>query len=170
MELVRITQAASYYLVGMDFYGDPFGRASAWEEENEIGRLFKRFEDFYAPNPVQIKGNLFPQAVFEGHFVSDATRRTGDFDVFVGVLVGELADLPLECVARQLPFTQYAVMTITGEKITSDWHMAIQEQWPPGPEYLLAFDYSLTCYDQRFHGMERLEESAVDVYIPVRRR
>ena len=30
-------------LVGMVFYGDPFRNQSSWSQENEIGKLWKRF-------------------------------------------------------------------------------------------------------------------------------
>ncbi len=169
MELREITEAKVFFLIGMDFYGDPFTRASAWEEENEIGVLFRRFGDFYRENQGQIKHNLFPEAVFEGHFSTPETLRTGSFDVFVGALVDRLQDIPLSCVARQLPLTAYGVITLSGEEITSDWHKTIKELWPPGPAYALSGNYSLTCYDARFKGMDRIGESKVDVYIPVTR-
>jgi predicted transcriptional regulator YdeE len=168
MELSTIMAPAAYYLIGMNFYGNPFNRASAWEEENEIGVLCRRFGDFYQQNAERIKHNLFPEAIFEGHFVTEETQRTGNFDVFVGVIVDKLEEIPIECVARQLPHTAYAVITIHGKEISTDWQMKIFNEWLPGQLYAASASYSLTRYDQRFLGMDLLEASEIDVYIPVK--
>ncbi len=167
MELNKFIAPAAYYLIGMNFYGNPFSRASAWEEENEIGVLCRRFTDFYQHNAPRIKHNIFPEAIFEGHFVTEETQRTGNFDVFVGVIVATLEDIPIECVARQLPLTAYAVLTIRGGEISSDWQMSIAKEWLPGQNYVPSYNYSLTRYDQRFKGMEMIEASEIDVYLPV---
>jgi len=42
------------------------------------------------------------------------------FEVFVGVLVEKIENIPLKCVAKQLQATNYAIFTLKGDEITGD--------------------------------------------------
>jgi len=40
----KIIKEKTMFLIGMDFYGDPFSNYTFYDENNEIGRLWKRFK------------------------------------------------------------------------------------------------------------------------------
>ena len=54
MEITFVSKQA-INLLGMSFYGDPFKEAGDWSMDNEIGRLSKRYMDFFARNGEDIK-------------------------------------------------------------------------------------------------------------------
>lgn len=168
MEFVRITDTESYNMVGMNFFGDPFGRASAWNDENEIGELWKRFMKFYHGNPDAIKNIKTRDWLFEVHFITEQTVETGLFDIFAGVAVESLEKIPIECVARQLPPTKYAVFTLKGKEIISDWWSKILTEELFDSDYEISYNYSIQCYTDRYKGIERVDESELDVFVPVK--
>jgi hypothetical protein len=57
-------------LAGMSFFGDPFTSHAGWTEENEIGRLWQRFQAHVETQPGWLAGAV------EG-FGYAATRREG---------------------------------------------------------------------------------------------
>lgn len=156
-------------LLGLGFFGDPFTRSGGWTEENEIGRLWKRFMTFLAEHPNAIGRVKAEGVMYELHVYHPETLRTGEFEVFVGVEVEALETLPLELSAKILPPATYAVFTLSGEQITSDWAKMIYTDWAPGSGYQVLQTHSLQRYDERFKGMAQITESILEVYIPVRK-
>ena len=163
----KIVTRDSICLIGMGFYGDPCSNASAWSEENEIGRLWKRFMGFWHKSPELIPNVKDHNVALEVHIETAETKEKGYFEIFIGVIVEELKYLPLECVAKVLPPTQYAVFTLKGEEITADWGKKIYQDWLPASDYQLSYNYNIQYYDQRFKGMDKIAESTVDLYLPV---
>jgi predicted transcriptional regulator YdeE len=72
----------------------------------------------------------------------------------------------VDLLVKVLPATDYAVFTLEGEQIASDWHLEI-DQWIKTAGYEHAHPYSFQYYDVRFKGLDRLAESQLDVYMPV---
>jgi predicted transcriptional regulator YdeE len=169
----KIITEKEWLVVGMSFYGDPFNKASGWSEDNEIGILWKRFMAFIQKNSAAISGAIKhavdPGAALEIHVYTEETVEKGIFEVFVGARVEKLEDVPVECVVKALPATQYAVFTIKGEQITSDWGKMIYHDWLPSSGYCESHKYHIQYYDQRFKGLDKIEESTLDVYVPVKR-
>jgi predicted transcriptional regulator YdeE len=165
----RIIESGQMILVGFSFFGDPFQLSAGWTEENEIGRLWSRFMAYVVEHGDRIKRIRDQGAMYELHVYYEETPRTGEFEVFVGLEVGAVEDLPLELSVKFLPPTTYAVFTLQGEQITSDWPILILTDWLPEAGYESDFAYHLQRYDERFKGLDRVEESALDVYIPVER-
>jgi AraC family transcriptional regulator len=157
-------------LLGFSFFGDPFALSSGWTEDNEIGRLWKRYGAYLAKNADQMKHVRDHEVCYEVHVGHEETASLGHFEVFVGVEVGDLGDVPVELLVKVLPPTTYAVFTFSGEEITSDWQQVIDQDWMPGSGYEQAHRYTFQLYDRRFKGMDRLDESEIDVYIPIRGR
>jgi predicted transcriptional regulator YdeE len=164
----KILQSCQFTLVGMSFYGDPFSNASSWCEENEIGSLWHRFMQLITQNPDAIKERRCKDQLMEIHFETDESAEKGYFEVFVGATVNRLVDVPLSCVVKILPPTEYAIFTLVGEAITSDWAMAIDTDWFSQSGYEISHPYNIQLYDDRFKGFENMVESALDVYIPIR--
>ena len=165
----KMVTAGEWRVVGMSFYGDPFSQASGWSEDNEIGLLCKRFIAFHTQHAGAIRHVADPNAMLEIHIETKQTQERGLSEVFVGVRVEKLEDVPIECVVKVLPATEYAVFTLRGAEITSDWSKLIYGDWMPSSGYCASYKYGIEYYDQRFKGVDQIEESILDVYIPVKK-
>jgi predicted transcriptional regulator YdeE len=164
----KIIDRGQIILVGFNFFGDPFKLSGGWTEENEIGRLWQRFMAYFAQERQHFKHIVSAAVFYELHVEHAETRRTGEFEVFVGLEVSQLADVPVELSIKILPPTTYAVFTLIGTQITSDWPRLI-EAWLSQTDYRRAGDYGFQYYDERFKDMQHIEESVLDVYVPVER-
>jgi predicted transcriptional regulator YdeE len=164
---VKIVEKDQMLLVGMSFFGDPFKSSAGWTEENEIGRLWVRFMAFLENQGARIQHIEGHEVSYEVHIEHDETQEKGEYEVFVGLEVTQLQDVPIELLVKVLPPTAYAVFTLEGEEITSDWHQMIHRDWLPESSYRIAHDYAIERYDPRFKGLDRIAESLLEVYIPV---
>jgi len=76
-------------------------------------------------------------------------------------------ELPLELVAEALPATRYAVFTLKGAEIKSDWPSAIEQKWLPEAGFKQSHHFIIEYYDPvRFKGLED-PESELDIYVPI---
>ena len=162
----KIVQRDQMMLVGFSFYGDPFAESSGWTEENEIGRLWHRFEAFTTDYPDAIPHVTDKNVAYEVHIESAETARKGYREVFVGVEVDQLTDIPVELLVKVLPAVTYAVFTLRGEQIAADWSMIIGE-WLSRSPYEPVGNYGIQRYDERFQGVDNMEASELEVYVPV---
>lgn len=162
-----IVQKPEIKLIGMSFFGDPFDTRSGWDEENEIGRVWMRFMHYLDLNGESIQPIITPGVFYEVHIYNDETTTKGIFEVFVGVRIDQLEAIPVELLVKVLPPTGYAVFTLQGNEIRSDWHMQI-DQSISDAGYRRAHPFSFQYYDDRFKGVDQIAESTLDVYIPVK--
>jgi predicted transcriptional regulator YdeE len=156
-------------LAGMSFFGDPFHAATGWSIENEIGRLWKRLMPFVQMEaerlaPYQVKPDLF----YEVHIETLETASTGEMEVFAGYEVNHLADLWPYLSYKQLPQIAYACFTLKGEQITGDWTELIFEDWLKHSAYENALPYLIERYDSRYKGVDQIDQSELDVLVPVK--
>jgi AraC family transcriptional regulator len=164
----KIVEKGQIILVGFSFYGDPFAESGGWTEENEVGRLWQRFLVYWAGNEDRVKHRRGDGLAYEVHVGGyEETASMGHYEVFVGMELTELGDMPVQLLVKVLPPTRYAVFTLRGEQIASDWPRMIYDEWLPGSGYESAHDYLIELYDQRFKGLENLAESELDIYVPV---
>ncbi len=161
-----IIERGQIMLIGFSFFGDPFQASSEWTEENEIGRLWNRLMAYLAERGDSLK-HLKPDVGYELHVEHPETAAKGHFEVFVGLEIERLEAAPVELLLKILPATQYAVFTLRGQQINSDWPRYIYQEWLPGSGYQAAYPYNFQYYDQRFKGLDRLDESEIDVYVPI---
>jgi len=164
----RIVERDQIVLMGFSFFGDPFAASAGWTEENEIGRLWSRFMAYLMANSQLTEVIVNPQECYEVHVTHAETAEKGDFEVFVGAEIRDAHVAPLETVVKVLPASTYAVFTLEGEQISSDWHRMIHHEWLPGSGYEADMSYGFQLYDARFKGIENLHESMLDVYAPIR--
>ena len=163
----KMVERGPMILVGFGFYGDPFAESAGWTEENEIGRLWSRFMAFLADHPGSIQKIIGENVAYELHVETAETATAGFREVFVGVEVERLVDVPVELSAKLLPATTYAVFTLKGEQIASDWSMIIG-QWVSRSTYEPVGTYGFQLYDERFLGVDNLPGSELDVYVPIK--
>ncbi|MFW6030229.1 MAG: hypothetical protein ACOCRO_08250, partial [Halanaerobiales bacterium] len=91
----KIIYEETIFLLGMDFYGDPFSNHTFWDENNEIGRLWKRFESFMMEHPELIKNRINENVAMEVFITTEESMSIGLFEVFVGVPVKNIENIPL---------------------------------------------------------------------------
>jgi predicted transcriptional regulator YdeE len=163
----KIVERGQMILVGLSFYGDPFAESASWTEENEIGRLWSRFMAYVADHHEAIQHIKDEHAAYEVHVETAETASRGFREVFVGVEVERLAQVPVELVVKILPASMYVVFTLKGEQIASDWSTSIGE-WVRRSTYEPVGDFGIQRYDDRFRGVDNLTASELDVYIPVK--
>ena len=164
----KIVEHDEMMLLGFSFFGDPFRVSAGWTEENEIGRLWQRFMAYLAEHSQRIKQVKPEEVAYEVHIQHEETPHTGEYEVFVGVEATSLEDVPVELTVKILPAATYAVFTLRGEQILSDWQLMIQA-WMIDAGFESAHSYGFQRYDDRFKGVERIDESVLDVYVPVTR-
>lgn len=157
-----IKKLAGLTLAGMSFYGDPFSTKGAWSGENEIGLLWSRFMSYLEANRDQHSIEL----MYEVHVYDDETISKGLFEVFVGAKVETMEAVPPELLVKVLPPSEYAVFTLTGAVISGDWYSAA-ERWMEKEGYRRSQSYIFQLYDERFKGVEQIEDSSLEVYIPI---
>jgi predicted transcriptional regulator YdeE len=156
-------------LLGFGFFGDPFRISAGWTEENEIGRLWQRFMAYVVDHPSRIQHASASARAFEVHIEHEETARTGEYEVFVGLEVERLEDMPVQLTAKVLPPATYAVFTLQGEQITSDWHSLVIAQWMAKEGYESAHPFGFQRYDERFKGLDQIEDSVLEAWVPIRR-
>lgn len=168
MEPVSIIDKDQIILAGFSFFGDPFSLSGEWTEENEIGRLWSRFMAYLTRHSDRLQAIKDPTTGYEVHIEHAETPQKGHYEVFVGLEIEQAAELPVELLIKILPATKYAVFTLSGEQIVSDWARLIYHDWLPRSGFEVAHSYSFELYDQRFKGMDNVAGSIIDVYIPIR--
>lgn len=166
----KITEKKQLILFGLSFYGDPFDTHAGWDEDNQIGLLWKRFGVLLSLHPEIQQTCTAGKTAYEIHIYNEETRQKGLFEVFVGMELDVkcIKDLPVEFCVKILPETDYAVFTISGEQINSDWEHILQD-WLPTSGFTCPYNYNFQYYDDRFKGVDNLKESALDVYLPVKK-
>ena len=164
-----IKKAHSYKMVGMNFFGDPFTHATMWSEDNGIGQLWKRFGNWLGENIHTFQSAAKENLAYEVHIGSDQMNETGEYEVFTGIQVESLDIIPIECVGKIFPLTEYAEFTLVGDEIISDWTRGIYEGWMPHSGYEPSAEYSIQVYDESFKGMDQLEGATVKVLVPVKK-
>ena len=100
-----------------------------------------------------------------------AFKESGAFRTFIGVDVKDFEYIPIDLTAKVIPASTYVNFKLEGEEI-NEWEDLIYNQWLPDSDYYLRmvngylFDYQR--YDEEeFKGIEDLEGSKLDVYVPI---
>jgi len=163
----KLIDAGPMTLAGLSFYGDPFRFHGGWEEENEIGRLWKRFMAVFSQRGHEIPHMVNPNVMYEVHVEHDETAQTGEYEVFAGIEVTRLEEMPVELVIKVLPPTRYAIFALHGAEIASDWNQMMAD-WLAQSGYQRAHRYGFQRYDERFQGVENMEESVLEAWVPVK--
>ena len=166
----RIIEQTEMTIVGMVYYGNPFWDAEAAPEQNEIGKLWTRFNAYWESHPEALKHMVDAEIGWELHIGTDEYEETKEYFVMVGVEVSKIEDLPAPTFAKVLPAGQYAVFTLKGEQMTGNWGESIYGGWLPSSAYEEAYSCTIERYDEgRFKGWGD-PESEVEIWVPVKAR
>ena len=165
----RFVQKGRISLVGMEFFGNPFAGGPGWSTENQIGRLWQRFDAFWKRHKDELQRLTVPGIGYELHLEPETRDDAQTFVVMVGVEARRPGEFPLELSVRTLPACRYAVFTFKGEQIKSG-PSVIWSEWMPRSGYEPEHNYLVEVYDEaRFKGMEN-PDSELEFWVPVRPR
>ena len=104
--------------------------------------------------------------MYEIHVYGEETASKGYFEVFVGEEVtGE--PLPVALSMKLLPESDYIKITLSGQEITGNWWQTLDTDILPAFHAKRHLSYIIQAYDSRFKGMDQLEGSVMDAYVPV---
>ena len=159
----EFTRLPALLLGGVSYYGDPFSTKEGWDAENEIGKAWQRFMALRSEvSPSACDGD----ALYEVHIYGAETQTKGYFEVFVGG-VARGAQLPVALSTKYIPASEYLKITLSGKEITADWWLGLEDMIAASGGYTRKTGYILQAYDARFLGMDQIEGSVMDVFIPV---
>lgn len=164
---IDLVNLESLLLGGMSFYGDPISTKGGWEEENEIGKTWKRFMEFINENPVRpysVQGSY----MYEVHIYNQETPTKGYFEVVVGEEVNT-KELPIAIGSKFIASSDYLKITLVGKEIISDWCQKLDTEIITSRNLRRNYNYIIQAYDERFRGMNNIADSEIDVFIPVER-
>lgn len=162
-------------LGGFCFFGDPFRSSAGWTEENEIGRTWQRLMNFIKARRETLS-HFRMDASYELHLLHPESEQTGEYEIFVGLEYLSTPaehpfsddEVPFEMCVKILPASTYAVFHLEGAEISSDWHALIYKNWMDSSGYIEAYPFSFQLYDEQFKGLDQIEDSVLDVYMPVK--
>lgn len=157
----------SLLLGGVNFYGDPVSTKGGWDAENEIGKTWNRFVEFITQNTMR-PYSLHKRYMYEVHIYGGETAAKGYFEVFVGEEVNT-AQLPVSLSAKYIYAADYLKITLSGKEITGDWWQKLDTDIIPSIGVKRNPAYLIQAYDERFKGMDRIEDSILDVFIPIKK-
>jgi predicted transcriptional regulator YdeE len=163
----RIIEQGEITIIGMVYYGNPFKDAAAAPEQNEIGKLWTRFNTYWDSHRQAFKHAVDTKIGWELHIGTDEYEETKEYFVMVGVEVSKIEDLPAPIFAKVLPAGQYAAFTLKGEQMTGNWGEAIYKEWLPSSAYEEATSCTIERYDEdRFKGWGD-PESEIEIWVPI---
>ncbi len=155
-------------LGGMNFYGDPFSIKAGWDSENEIGKTWQRFIKFINENPHRSYSSG-KQVMYEVHIFGPEAEKKGYYEIFVGEEINT-SRLPFLLSTKFIPASDYLRVTLCGTEMKDDWYKTLDTDILPGKGLKRKFPYFIEAYDERFKGMDKMDESVLEVYIPVEKK
>jgi len=167
---IEIIDKGSLCLLGVDYYG-PI--ESLQNDRTPIENLWERFAVFCKNRWYAIEDLVSNEDIsFEVHMWNqEELEDTNYFMAFIGVEVEDIIKTPVELVGKIIPGGRYAKATLHGKEI-QEWERLVYEEWLEDSEYqvrlfgVYSLDYQR--YDEKlFKGIDNLEDSELDVYIPI---
>ncbi len=167
----ELIEKEKMYLVGLQHHGSMLGSKDPIEDRIET--LWKRFSSFCRDNWPDIEDKVVHHKLsYELQIWNEEElQESGDLYVFVGVEFEDLEDVPLELSGKVLPAGKYISFKLQGEEIKT-WEEDILQDWFPRDDYWIrSFGdnlFHLQCFhEDKFKGVENLEQSELEVLVPV---
>lgn len=155
-------------IMGLDFYGDPFSIAGEWSQDNSIGLLWKMFHKRLQKSVYKSNTNVDHSLYCELHQFDEDFKLNGHYGLMVGVGLKALDEIPSDFVMKTLAENTYLELELQGHDITSDYYELAKECLLDYPEYQVDPSYMIQLYDDRFKGMDRVEESIITAWLPLK--
>jgi AraC family transcriptional regulator len=156
-----------YKLSGMIYYGDPIHSHEGWSTENEIGRLWQRFQTICFENKEIIEQYAVePMVAYEVHIAPPQSKHK-EYHIFVGFETNQPLPEPLELFYKVLPETRYAVFTMKGMEMAQQLEYMYYE-WIQKSGYQESHSYMIQRYDlQRYKGLDN-QDTEIDFLLPIK--
>ncbi len=167
MKNIEQVQLQSLIFLGLDFFGDPFSNSSWWTEENEIGQLWHRFYSSFMPVKEQFQSCLANQTYYELHIMNKEYKEKGHYEIFTGVLINELPEDALHFLIKKIKAQVYVKASLCGEEIFSDYYPELEKVCIDRFGMSLSKKFMIQTYDERFKGMDKINESEMDIFVPL---
>lgn len=164
----KIIKHGEMTIVGMVYYGNPFKDVKVAPEQNEVGKLWTRFSTYWDSHREAFKHEVNTKVGWELHITTDEYEDTKEYYVMVGIEVSRIEDLAAPVFAKVFPAGQYAVFTLKGEQMTSNWGNAIYKEWLPSSTYEEAIGCTIERYDEDRFKEWGDTDSEVEIWVPVR--
>lgn len=161
----RIEHHQARMIAGFNFRGNPTHSHPGWTSENEIGLLWQHFVAYCRRPEVKRSELALAPVNYEIHLDAGADGAD-EFEVFVGAEVADPSRVATALCVKVLPEADYAVFTLRGRQILGGEDCPIDE-WLRTSGYRQALPLSVQRYDERFKGVDRIDESELDFLIPV---
>jgi AraC family transcriptional regulator len=163
----RIVKKDALKLIGLMYYGD--------NKNWEIPKIWEEFRPMMDKIPNRVPGN----EAYGVCFYTENFAKNGLFYYLAGVPVSSLDEIPMACVGKTFPASDYAVFTHKGPLAGKtgnirDTYAYAYGTWLPKSVYVNPHAYDFEFYDERFNAnldncLQELE-SEMDIWIPVRKR
>ncbi len=167
----EVIEKEDRYLIGFQHHGSMLNKKDPIEDQIEA--LWGRFSRFCQESWPAIKDKVVnPKLSYELQIWDEKELQdSGDVYVFVGVEVEELKDIPLELSGKVLPAGKYIYFKLKGKEIKT-WEEDILQDWFPRDDYWIrSFEdhlFHVQCFhEEKFKGIENLEDSELNVLVPV---
>lgn len=164
---IRFENKKALLLCGVSFFGNPFTNAAAWDSENEIGSLWHRF--FKLKKSCNVSNNTSNDyKSFEMHVEHPNTKKNGLYEVFIGEEISDPNKAVIASCMKYVPNADYAIVTVHGLEVQEDILKTLEIELHKTSNYTINKAFSLLVYDKRFKGMDKLSESILDYWIPLK--
>ena len=163
----EITGPREYKLSGMIYYGDPIHSHEGWSTENEIGKLWKRFEAVCIEHKEIIEQYAVePLVAYEVHIAPPQSKHK-EYHIFVGFETNNPLPEPLDLFYKVFPETKYAEFTMKGAEMAQQLEYMYYE-WIQNSGYQESYPYMIQRYDlKRYKGLDD-SETEIDFLLPIK--
>lgn len=166
----ELIEKEKMYLAGLQHTGFMDDEGSV---EEEIDELWNRFAQFCRSRWEDIEDRVIdPYVSYEIQIWNEEQlKEEGKLYTFVGVEMQDIETLPLQLCGKVLPESKYLAFRLEGEEIKT-WEEDILQDWFPRDDYWIrdyeGFIFHIQCFhEEKFKGVEDLENSELKVLIPV---
>ncbi|MEF8874206.1 MAG: GyrI-like domain-containing protein [Candidatus Thermoplasmatota archaeon] len=167
----ELIKKENMYLAGLQYYGTI--EQQDIKIENCIDDLWLRFAKFCRNKWGTIEDKVVdPDLSYEIQIWNEEElKKEGKLSIFVGVEFEDLDEIPLELSGKVLPAGKYISFKLKGEEIKT-WEEDILQDWFPHDDYWFRsfgdYLFHVQCFhEEKFKGVENLEESELEVLVPV---
>ncbi len=167
----EIVEKEKIRIAGLNYHGSITENGVAFEERVED--LWRKLSEFCMNKWDSIEESVInPKLSYEVQVWNEQElEESGRMDVFVGLEFEDLESIPLPLVGKVLPGGKYISFVLQGEEIEG-WEEYLLQEWFPESDYWLrSFEdqlFHVQCFhEDKFRGVENIEESELEVLIPV---
>ncbi len=167
----ELIEKENMYFIGFSYRGTI--KENLDQFQNQVDDCWNTLADFCVNRWAHIEDEIIdPKLSYEIQLWNkEELEQNGLLNIFVGLEVKDLETIPIEMTGKLLPKGKYILFNLKGEEIHG-WEDFILQEWLPESNYWLRMFNEHLFHVQRFHedrfkGVENIEESELDILVPV---